>query len=134
GQVHARKRRCMNTTKMETSSEHGRIWGMMRLLVFLSLLSLVYSSAILTGQKDDAAMDGMWCPICKDLIKGGEQMGEDELVDWIAGYVKPECDKLPLKKLQQDCFNAIMGKVDDLVVGIISKADPQEICTLATLC
>ncbi|GMT04453.1 hypothetical protein PENTCL1PPCAC_26627 [Pristionchus entomophagus] len=106
----------------------------MKFFLFLSLVALVSSSAILTGQKDDAVMNGMWCPICKDLIQGGETMGEDALVDWIGGFVKTECDKLPLKKLQQDCFDAIMEKADELVVGIISKADPTEICTLATLC
>ncbi|KAF8385736.1 hypothetical protein PRIPAC_74878 [Pristionchus pacificus] len=106
----------------------------MRLLIFLSFVVAVYGSAILTGQKDDATMNGLWCPICKDTIAGGEKMGEDALEDWIGDFVKTECDKLPMKKLQEDCYNAIMGKADDLVVGIISKADPTALCTLMTLC
>ncbi|GMT32870.1 hypothetical protein PFISCL1PPCAC_24167 [Pristionchus fissidentatus] len=108
---------------------------MRSLLLLFAFVAVTLSTSIQNGQRADAVLDGMFCPICKDLIKGAEGMGEDELLDYIAGFVKTECDKLPLKKLQQDCFDAIMGKSQQIFDGLLSgHASPDALCKDITLC
>ncbi|GMS91817.1 hypothetical protein PENTCL1PPCAC_30396 [Pristionchus entomophagus] len=91
-----------------------------------------YHTFVETGKSE--VLDGMFCKICKDIIDGAENFGEQTAMDYLKEATKEMCDELPFANLQKDCFDYFVGIAQDLIDLINSNASGEQACTAMTLC
>ncbi|GMR30229.1 hypothetical protein PMAYCL1PPCAC_00424, partial [Pristionchus mayeri] len=78
--------------------------------------------------------NGMFCTICKDLVDGLENLGEQTAMDYLQDASKELCDQLPYANIQKDCYDYIMTIAQDLLDLLNDQINGDVACTAMTLC